>query len=74
MLDLKKWWSRFTTSARSPGVEALPVATEAAGLQYLWLLPGDVTYCLTPSSTDPKASQLAATGSIRRLRAFSGGE
>jgi hypothetical protein len=56
VLDLKKWWSMFTSSAApSPGVEALPVATDEAGLQYLWLLPGDATYCRTPSSADPQA-------------------
>ena len=37
-----------------PSGEAVPAAALDAGLQYWWLLPGDVTYCPAPATPDPK--------------------
>ena len=56
MLNLKKWWSMFTSAAPCPAGESLPVVTGEAGLQYFWLLPGDAACCHTPSGRQPRES------------------
>lgn len=66
MLNIKKWWSMIEpTSGPHPAGEVLWAARDAE-VQYSWLLPGDVTYCPTPSTGDSKAAVEGFASACRR--------